>query len=460
MTYTRPALGDPGNSGPTSAVTIIDALSDGLEAIEAGPFVYASSYGVRMNGAHAMLCTTSGSSTITSQLAPGYYGADFKASDVGATIRLNSGCFSQAVVTRTIATVAPGGNGITVSGGTIPFTSNLAIAEWSHDTDAQITANTTAMQTCIDAAQGRVILLEPGTAIFDAGFVLPEGARFKGAGVSHRMKAPPSSSSQGTFTTCLMLKRGVDATLFYAGVDANGVTFEDLMTWGTTNPSTTNWNTYIQGPSDGYTVNTLFRNARMYGGWRVLRAENTSIGVVQGGIFGNGRIGGVHLVNSPDWAFMNADVHQYTNWEHTGSPPGATGYGYEFDTWSGGNVMIGSYVEFGEFGVVCNSKGNTFIGCRFSDSRDTGLVLSGDDNTATGNVFYAAGGDWGGYTTGARSGIWVGGSYNSIANNTFWDVAAHMQKSVRFYTTATNNKMVAGAARYAHEDLGTGNVVI
>ncbi|WP_230690846.1 hypothetical protein, partial [Streptococcus pneumoniae] len=30
----RPAPGDPGNSGPTAATTVVDALSDGLERLE------------------------------------------------------------------------------------------------------------------------------------------------------------------------------------------------------------------------------------------------------------------------------------------------------------------------------------------------------------------------------------------------------------------------------------------
>lgn len=50
MVYTRPALGDPGNSGPTAATTIIDALSDGLEALEYGTF-NVRSYGAAGDGA-------------------------------------------------------------------------------------------------------------------------------------------------------------------------------------------------------------------------------------------------------------------------------------------------------------------------------------------------------------------------------------------------------------------------
>lgn len=55
MTYTRPAPGDPGNSGATSAVTIVDALSDGLEAVER--FV--------TNGSHVAPATMTSPPTIT-----------------------------------------------------------------------------------------------------------------------------------------------------------------------------------------------------------------------------------------------------------------------------------------------------------------------------------------------------------------------------------------------------------
>lgn len=458
-----------GLATPTAATDAVtkayaDALGGGGGTLPDGPFVYAVDYGVRMNGSFAVgLQTTSGSSTISSPPAPGYYGADFRASDVGATIRLNTGTFDQAVVTRTIASVAGDGTSCTVSGGAIPFTSGLATAEWSHDTDAEITANTVALQACIDAADGRTILFPPGTAIFDGGFTLREGSRFKGAGVTVRIGAPPTASDESSVYTYLVLKRGVDQTLFYAGPGCHGIEFRDIQTWGTTNPGTVEYNTLIFGAGDGFNINTLFDNARMYGGQHVLQAHNTSVGMVRGGIFGNGRLGGVRLNSSPDWCFIGADVHMYTNWNHLGTPPGANGTCYEFDLWSGGQTVVGGFAEFGQFGFVINSSSNTIMGCRLSDARDSAIAVmaTAQNNTITGNIICDLGA-WGGFTTGAQAGIWCAGNYNTISSNAIRDAIGNMDYSVILDLTASNNKVILGAPAHPHLNLssGAGNVFI
>jgi hypothetical protein len=92
MAYTRPAPGDPGNSGPTSATTIIDALSDGLERLEArDPWVSARDYGIINDGYSAVVTLGSGTNptlTLTSSI---FSFAGFSASDVGKAVHVGNG---------------------------------------------------------------------------------------------------------------------------------------------------------------------------------------------------------------------------------------------------------------------------------------------------------------------------------------------------------------------------------
>lgn len=77
MTYQRVASGDPGNSGATSAVTVVNAHSAGLEALEGfnGTAVSAASYGVVGDGRVAQITFTGGSTTVSLTANGDWWGA-------------------------------------------------------------------------------------------------------------------------------------------------------------------------------------------------------------------------------------------------------------------------------------------------------------------------------------------------------------------------------------------------
>lgn len=90
MTYTRVASGDPGNSGATSAVTVVNAHSDGLEALESG-VVNVLSNGIVADTRVFTVTTTASSSTVTAtgSVHAALGASVFSATDVGKAIHIN-----------------------------------------------------------------------------------------------------------------------------------------------------------------------------------------------------------------------------------------------------------------------------------------------------------------------------------------------------------------------------------
>lgn len=101
MTYTRVASGDPGNSGATSAVTIVNAHSSALESLEAG-WVNVLDYGAVADAANCNGDIFSGSATFTAASSV------FVPGDVGKTIVVAGAGTAGADLVTTISAYTSG----------------------------------------------------------------------------------------------------------------------------------------------------------------------------------------------------------------------------------------------------------------------------------------------------------------------------------------------------------------
>jgi hypothetical protein len=186
MTYQRVAHGDRANDGSaTDAVAIVNAHSDGLEALEAASnplsYIYPESYGAVLDGRHIIVTTTGGNTTITATGSGHAEGsAIFAPTDVGKAIHLDkvgaAGGYHKTTVaayvsaTQVTLTVAPVSSGTSIHG-------------------VVGTDSTTAIHNASQAAAlGGVVYFKPADRFYfvpTAGVILlPRGCRWQGAGSS------------------------------------------------------------------------------------------------------------------------------------------------------------------------------------------------------------------------------------------------------------------------------------
>jgi hypothetical protein len=137
--YTRVASGDPGNSGATSAVTVVNAHSAGLEALEAGGvahWVSCRDYGIINDGYTAVVTVGSGASptvTVTSSVFPSTV---FTAGDVGKAIHIAGAMTGSDNWFRTTITGFTSSTQVTVAGtATNPGTAKTAIIGTDNTSD-------------------------------------------------------------------------------------------------------------------------------------------------------------------------------------------------------------------------------------------------------------------------------------------------------------------------------------
>jgi hypothetical protein len=151
--YTRVAAGDPGNSGATSATTIVNAHSTGLERLE-GSTLNALDYGVVPDSHPIAVAFTSGNATVSAMTGLASWPTTFTADDVGKAIWINGGSSSgNKWHYTTISSVAPGGaTAVVASAPTATSTYQSAVVG---------TDNTTAINTFLAAAEDYDTLLFP-----------------------------------------------------------------------------------------------------------------------------------------------------------------------------------------------------------------------------------------------------------------------------------------------------------
>lgn len=193
MAYTRVASGDPGNSGATSAVTVVNAHSDGLEALEAG-VVNVAANGVVADTRVCAVNTVNGSSTVTATLSAHDLGASvFSASDVGKAIHIALG--SGMWLRTTVATF--------VSPTTVTVTSAPTITSSTASVALVGTDNTAALDAVCSALTDNQVLCFPASEYWyltDGGHTIDAASVVVAGAGRHASRIACTSSTADVFT--------------------------------------------------------------------------------------------------------------------------------------------------------------------------------------------------------------------------------------------------------------------
>jgi len=347
--YTRPAPGDPGNSGATSATTVVDALSDGLEAVEVligRAQVPATANGVVQDGNH-IVCTVSGT-TVTAVDSAAHTAPYFTSGYIGKSIWIDTGStVHKTTITNvssgTVATIAsaPGGSG--------PYS-----AVFGTDNTAQIGTLLGAM------SKGQALTFPAGDL-----FVLTEGGHvLSTAGTIVEGTHPSFSRIVVPSRTATLFRNGAERTkirqlgLLNLGVYAwfSGLTPALPTAGAAIRQDDLGTNAHIKAEYDDLEITGFWNNAHTVSGWGAHFRRVWTYASVSHGI----------LLDCPDTDMGDWHVLDCRTYSDTGQ---YAGQGHSQVKWlSGGDVDIrgtnfqnGSVaIEFAQQITATNTSAKTY----------------------------------------------------------------------------------------------------
>lgn len=251
--YTRVASGDPGNSGATSAVTVINAHSDGLEALESSRTITnVLNEGVVNDGITLTLNTTNGSSTVTCTASSTGSASVFTAGDVGKTMWVDhNGSVSKPWSRLTISTYISATQ-VTLSGA-VTGTMTGASAVFG-------TNNTTAINAVLAAASdGDVIYFPAGKYLTNGGHTIAtDSVVICGDGI-YNTDIVTSANDGAVFTIDCTLPEIRDLAVKHAAVftvRGAGLTYKPSYPTGT---NSTGFNLYLSAGGYAWCGGSLSR---------------------------------------------------------------------------------------------------------------------------------------------------------------------------------------------------------